>query len=296
MRKARESRGISPREMADRLNWLPSYVHVIEEDRFQELRGDAFVRGYLRAYAKLVDVSEPALLAAYDAIEPTDEESGGSRALQSSTPGRQTTGLAITLGVAVAILLVAGLWWWQENATGAATKAPKPAPPRIESASTVSELGSVPDSAPDSVPDSVPGSIPGSVSDSLPESELERAARLSETPTEEQLPVADEASILAAEVAEMSPLVDAAEIPAVTTSTLEFAFSGDCWVEVRDGANELIYHDLHGDGDELQLDGVPPFNVLLGDASTVELRYQGEPFQIQTRPGRDTARFSVGES
>ncbi|MEP5766450.1 MAG: DUF4115 domain-containing protein, partial [Halieaceae bacterium] len=79
------------------------------------------------------------------------------------------------------------------------------------------------------------------------------------------------------------------------TAALEFSFSGDCWLEVRDADGQLIYADLRAAGDVLQLDGKPPFQVLAGDAAAVEVLYQGEPFAVRTRPGRDTARFTVGD-
>jgi cytoskeleton protein RodZ len=75
---------------------------------------------------------------------------------------------------------------------------------------------------------------------------------------------------------------------------LQFRFSGDCWVEIRDGNDELIYADLRGDGDSLDLNGLPPFTITLGDATVVELRYQGEPVVITPRRGRVLARFTVG--
>ena len=64
--------------MADRLNWLPSYVKAVEENHFDELRGDAFVRGYLRAYARQVDLPEDDIVAAYDAQKPSTEDSGSA--------------------------------------------------------------------------------------------------------------------------------------------------------------------------------------------------------------------------
>ena len=83
--------------------------------------------------------------------------------------------------------------------------------------------------------------------------------------------------------------------PATGDEALLFRFSGDCWIEIRNGADELIYADLRREGDELAMDGLPPFQVLVGDAQNVELLYLGEPFDITPRPGRALARFTVGE-
>ena len=69
LRTAREALGISSREMADRLNWIPTHLIAVEENRFEVLRGKAFTRGYLCAYAKQVDIPETALLTAFESIQ-----------------------------------------------------------------------------------------------------------------------------------------------------------------------------------------------------------------------------------
>ena len=80
----------------------------------------------------------------------------------------------------------------------------------------------------------------------------------------------------------------------VEAELLEFQFSGECWLEVYNGLGELMYNDLHQDGDQVTLRGAGPFDVLLGDSRHVELNYQGEPVEIQPRPNDVIARVRVG--
>ncbi len=105
LRSAREALGISQREMADRLNWVPAYVIAVEENRFDVLRGAAFVRGYLRAYGKQVEVPEDTLMAAYSAL-PGDlpVAAGNGRRVESRVPQVQKKGVAIPAGAAVVVL------------------------------------------------------------------------------------------------------------------------------------------------------------------------------------------------
>ena len=76
---------------------------------------------------------------------------------------------------------------------------------------------------------------------------------------------------------------------------LEFSFSGECWAEVYDSSNELIYQDLHRDGDQVTLLGTAPFTILVGDARYVELLYEGTAVDIVPRRGDVVARMVVGE-
>ena len=65
LRRLRERRGMSVVELA-RVTRIPAAsLQAIEADRFDELPGEVFVRGFLRAYAQAVDVVPDEVLARY---------------------------------------------------------------------------------------------------------------------------------------------------------------------------------------------------------------------------------------
>ena len=65
LRRLRERRGMSVAELA-RVTRIPATsLQAIEADRFDELPGEVFVRGFLRAYAQAVDVLPDEVLARY---------------------------------------------------------------------------------------------------------------------------------------------------------------------------------------------------------------------------------------
>jgi cytoskeleton protein RodZ len=66
LRSARESRGLSIEEAADRLRLNEALVLAMEEDRFGLLGAPVFARGHLRNYAALVGAAEADILAAFD--------------------------------------------------------------------------------------------------------------------------------------------------------------------------------------------------------------------------------------
>lgn len=320
LRSAREALGISQREMADRLNWMPGYVAAIEENRFEVLRGAAFVRGYLRVYAKLVAVPEDTLMAAYAALPtgeaPTDE---GRRRIESRVPQVQKKGIAIPAGAAIVALVVFLLWYWRgEDPQGAVAPAPAAigynkidAPKQAEALVQEQSVAFLiapesASSAPQPTVIEVPAEVNAVVAAGTPaatevqavgvESELVVDSQLMEIapaastrpPVTESVAAPDADASSSAELA-ASGLADARE------GQLQFRFSGDCWLEVRNAAGELIYADLRRDGDVLNLSGEAPFKVLVGDVEVVELDYLGQAVAIKRRPGRLTANFSVGE-
>ena len=67
LRAQREAHGMSIEEVS-RLTRVPvPSVVRIEADRFDELPGEVFVRGFLKAYARAVDLEEEEVLARYTA-------------------------------------------------------------------------------------------------------------------------------------------------------------------------------------------------------------------------------------
>ena len=113
LRSAREAQQMSDREAAERLNWLPRYVPMIERDDYQGLRSPAFARGYIRAYGKLLQLDEEELIAAFEVLTGGAVEGGRGKRVITEPLQLQRTGWGIVVGLLVLALLVAGLWWWQ---------------------------------------------------------------------------------------------------------------------------------------------------------------------------------------
>ena len=67
------------------------------------------------------------------------------------------------------------------------------------------------------------------------------------------------------------------------------------WVEVKDGNGKRLFYDLMVPGDEHSLDGVPPFNVLLGYGPGITVEYNGKRVDHSMYERQDVARFKVGD-
>jgi len=66
LRTAREERGLSIEEVADRLRLNEALVLAMEEDRFGLLGAPVFARGHLKNYAALVGAPEGEVMAGFD--------------------------------------------------------------------------------------------------------------------------------------------------------------------------------------------------------------------------------------
>lgn len=110
LRAAREARGLTAREAADRLHMMPDYVGILENDDYASLRSPAFARGYLKAYCRLLELKEDEVLALYERTAP--QASAATAPLCGNRPPQlQRTGLGVVTGLGVLLLLVLILWW-----------------------------------------------------------------------------------------------------------------------------------------------------------------------------------------
>ncbi|MBK80237.1 MAG: hypothetical protein CMQ43_04895 [Gammaproteobacteria bacterium] len=69
LRERREALEVSVREVAETLNLSMSIVEALEADDAERLPGTVFARGYVRAYARLLDLDPEPLLAYYPKAE-----------------------------------------------------------------------------------------------------------------------------------------------------------------------------------------------------------------------------------
>ncbi len=111
LKAGREAQGMSTRETADRLNWVPDYVAVIESDKYEKLRNPAFARGYVKAYARLVGLDEEALIAAFDRNREEKATDIVARRKKTKPLHLQSTGLGVVTGLGVLLLMIAFMWW-----------------------------------------------------------------------------------------------------------------------------------------------------------------------------------------
>jgi cytoskeleton protein RodZ len=114
LRAAREARGLSIEEVADRLRLNAALVLAMEQDRLALLGAPVFARGHLRNYAALVGAPEEEIMAACDpdeVPEPTFLPALDRRTVTRSR-GRWVWPVAAVL---FAVVIAAVVWWWMSQ-------------------------------------------------------------------------------------------------------------------------------------------------------------------------------------
>ena len=113
--EARQRLGLSQKEVADKLYLTTSFIKYIDAGEFSSLPKPAFIKGYLRSYARVVDLSGDEIVVLYDAELQITESTSEIRGVTEEDVGTSSitgpvlqTGL---IGLGGLALVVAVIWW-----------------------------------------------------------------------------------------------------------------------------------------------------------------------------------------
>lgn len=106
LRSERELRGISLEEVAQTTRIPLRTLKQMEAERWQDLPGDVFARGFLRSYAQALGLDARPLLARYNAISDASEAEVAMPTIAPQERGRRF-GIAIALVVLLVLFTLA---------------------------------------------------------------------------------------------------------------------------------------------------------------------------------------------
>lgn len=269
LRAAREAEGLSFDDVVHALRLESSIVAAIERDDLDGLSAPVFVKGYLRSYARLVDLPEQAVVDAWQPAEQDPEEFRTQSVQREIKTGASLSMFVLwcLLGVVViAALLYLMLGGEDEQSEPPAdvTEVTRPAveAPQIRGDFVVA--GEPPVVLPETAP-VVAAPAPREAAMAAPEAPVAEAPALA---TEAEEPIADD------------------------TVPMQLFFTAECWVEVSADGRRLLY-GLEKAGSERRFTVKPPLRFFVGNVDAVRITVAGAEYTIprSVRTGRNTARF-----
>lgn len=118
LRQARESKGWALAEVAAQLHLTEQALHQLEAGAFDKLPGHTFARGYVRAYAKLLDMDQTQLVSEFDQFTGSDASGSSVHSLgRIEEPVRLSQNILKIVSLCLLLALGAGaFFWWQAGA------------------------------------------------------------------------------------------------------------------------------------------------------------------------------------
>ena len=286
LKAAREQRGLSLTDVAQRLKYAARQVQALEEGRFEALPGLTFQRGFVRGYARVVGLDPNNLVLL---LESEVGYNGGPTTTQlqqiayapATLPVRaeHTTAWPWILAMLLAVVGIGGytLYTW-EPPIGARHTAPAvtgaaPAMPveqRAQDAAAAATQAAAP-------------AITGTGLESGVAGVTTRSA-VGATNSERPIP-------LPQPIADIVPPGDGA--PAVAGGKIRLRFSAESWVEVRQGNGTLVHSGLGAASTEQWVDGQAPFDLVIGNARAVKLQYRGADVNLEPYPKGPVAKVQL---
>lgn len=265
LRRTREARGQTLGDVAYALKLTPRQIEAMEAERFDLLPGPAFVRGFLRNYARYLGLDPAAVLAGFerDNAAPTVELAPLSNADGVMPSGAEARSAQLPAAVVAGGLLLAVLVGWffdwfrvpEQPVTVAEPVAP--------------------------VAESTDADAPAA------------AAPPSQTATGEPAPAPAPVPLPAPATTPPPAPAAAVEAPAAGLEHLVFRFAGESWVEVRDAAGAMVHSGINKGGTSRTVQGKPPFALVIGNAREVALEYRGQPVDLVPHIRVSVARLTV---
>ncbi|CDT38592.1 cytoskeleton protein RodZ [Vibrio coralliirubri] len=293
LKNKRESLGLTQKQISDRLKLRVTLIQQIEENQFESDQVATFMRGYIRSYAKYVNLDEKVVLSALhhagDAQHQEQEMLSFSR--KTKTEKHNSRIMILTWSIFAVIAGISSLWWWQNQQQDTLSQS-------LANTESSEELAVEESLAPEftslEVIEAEQNEAGASVADGA-----EGLAAISDaedssdavTPADET--PAQQATETTAEVVANAEAAEASTAPEAVANELVMQFSADCWIQVKDATGKTLSTGIKKAGQSLNLSGTAPYKVILGAPEGVSMTFASEPVDLSGYTSGKVARITL---
>ena len=327
LQAARIQKGLSLEDVAGRMHLSPSILEAIEENNFEEITAPIFVKGYLRAYARIVALDEDDMIQQY--VDYYSEEDPPISSTSNTIPELSVADVRIKWTTYLVVLVLAALlsaWWWNKSQNEESPISLDTQAPGLESTEAAesdvvnteieaaSEISTATDESTPAVQESAAAEAPAQ-SEAVAAESVETEAVASEAVESEPLepePLApgpveaaamqqqtEPAASVAAATEALQPVPGSRDQPnlnaPIGSDRLNIVVNADTWADIKDSSGYQLVYDLLRADQAVELTGAAPFSVFLGNGHGVEILFNDEEINFSSRIRDDnTARLRIG--
>ncbi len=310
----RQAKGWSVEHVASQLKFAARQVAALEAENYAALPGPVIVRGFVRAYAKLLGMDANALVA----LLPQENATPGERITPQRTLSTPFSESPLPLGNrkklsplwfvgGVLVVVFAGAAALLHN-TDLSNKLPQFAWFKHDSAPSVTQDDAAVQTPPDQA------ELPPEVQDSADHGKSEKNDAATDaaatTPNSSITAVSEKVDAADVMPAAQSPAVAAKPVvaaPAVNSASqvtgnlniskskdlLRLNFREDSWVEIRRGDNSTMISRLLKAGTAEAFDITEPVTLIIGNVAGVDASLRGAKLDLQASNNSNVARLNL---
>jgi cytoskeleton protein RodZ len=333
LQAARIQQGLSIEDVATRMHLSLGILESIEENNFDDITAPIFVKGYLRAYARLVSLDEDEMIQRYVEFYSNDDPPINTTSQMAPEISAQDARIKWTTYLVIIVLIaLLSAWWWNKtqnkseaeslNAdqhSDSATTEQVTEPEIIKVLGESDEVADEPSSEPlleeisnaDSV-DNIPvenSLVENTPAELVPEEIVPEAVEttvvakpaVTETNTVEPevatdtIAVADTLTVEEALDTTTDLSFDISRAAPMGIDLLNITVNADTWADIKDANNHRLVYDLLRANLSIQIRGKAPFNAFFGNGHGVEISFNSQSIDIASHTLDDnTARLKIG--
>ena len=295
---ARTKLSLSVEDVAEKLKFKITLVENIEHDVFDQSLPATYNRGYLRSYAKLVNVDADEVLSAYDMLGVAEVQRSEMQSFSNLTEKQAEHSRIMWFSYFIVALLLGlmVLWWFQEPAL----LVDENSHPKADSISTqnvsgeqaeeqqLTKLSTLDNSAVESIP---PASLQQNGIIDEPNAAQATNKTADKISAEQTLnnAIREESKELTVKAA----VTKEEQASDTVLSTAVFTFSGDCWVNIYDATGERIAWGVKKSGYVMTITGKAPLKVTLGKPELAAIVFNGEAVDMSPFNVGNIAKFTL---
>lgn len=287
---ARTAKEMSQADVAAKLKLTVRQVEALEAEDTGHLPGDVFLRGFVRNYARLMELDADEVIAPMDAQAAVSETiTAHSEGVTMTSGGLKRWLLLPLLILGLFVIFVAVLYQWLRQGEDALVPqaAVESAPAVVTqplSLPTTDDVAASPQDSPATAGASqttvIPPAAEGGSADTPPPQQAKPVAPIVESPSE---PAAREVE---------PPAKPKGAASGADSHILRFLASQDAWIQVVDGEGRRFSKLIRAGGAD-SISGVAPFRLVVGEAAQVRLSYDGHPIDLTPFIGQKVARLTL---
>lgn len=257
LRAAREARNMSLGDAAQSLKLGPRQVQALEAEDWESLPGNTMIRGFVRNYARLLHLDADALMRSLDAAQLQQkaqlEVSAGTAASLPQAAGRRVERRDYLAVLGGLLLLGLALLAYFF----------------------------------------VPADLWRSQLTSLVEDGKSASMIGAGTPSSAGEPAPAAGGSVTVLTPQASLLADPSVTAPLPGNGLRLSFAEPAWVEIRDARGQILLSELSPAGSVREIDGQPPFALVVGNSTHVTVQYRGRVIDLAPHSKAEVARLTV---
>ena len=247
LKEARKKTRRRYKRLSSELGIPEKYLEALEENNFSIMAGPTYIKGYLRAYAKKLDLDPETVIAAFDRYLK-DQRRLKKKAVKKEQ--KKETKQKFSYIYTVIFLLIALIMLLIVFIPEGNNNPEKKQDMRSYSETEIQNSNNIP-----------------LILNTKPALSIELEQNTSQNISDLNIQKEVVTSEITEEVEE-----ETIKLSIETINTIEMNFSGDCWIELMD-KNGIIEYRLAKAGTSMFFEGLGPFKLLIGNSKRVELFY-----------------------